>query len=178
MTLFFKESKGFLTHRNENFLTQTVLNVDFPFFLQGQAVSDNQKDFYLTHKVLNRLEQSDNHQRTINTDIEIYTHTLDILNNFCDSIGVKPYFYTRAGYNLTFNCGFDKCEPHQDHEYDHKQIIIYLNDSDATTCILDGKKVIKEIKPEQGKGICFNNVPHYQHYPKSGARLVLVATFI
>ena len=59
-----------------------------------------------------------------------------------------------------------------------KQMIIYLNDSDAKTCIVNKGKIVKEITPKTGKGICFNNLPHYAEFPKSGARLVLVATFI
>ena len=56
--------------------------------------------------------------------------------------------------------------------------VIYLNNSLAKTVICSNEKIVKKITPETGKGICFNNLPHYQEFPKSGIRLVLVATFI
>ena len=178
MKLWFKQNTNFLSETNKKFIETTVLNKDFPYYFQAGAVSLKQKDFYFSHKVLNRLEDSEDHSKAINTNITTYHSTLDILKNFTNSIGEKPNFFTRIGYNLTFNNGFDKCEPHQDHDYDHKQMIIYLNDSDAKTCIVNKGKIVKEITPKTGKGICFNNLPHYAEFPKSGARLVLVATFI
>jgi hypothetical protein len=82
--------------------------------------------------------------------------------------------------NLTFNNGTKKCPIHQDHEYPHKQLIIYLNDADidSKTIILDKKnKVLKKITPEKYKGVCFENLHHYMIYPKKGERVVLVTTF-
>jgi len=178
MKIFFKENKNFLTDRNKIFLENKLLNDNFPFFFQSNSVSKNQRDYFMSHIVLQRLEHSEDHKKSINTDIETYNETIDILKNFCDSIKEKPYFFTRIAYNMTFNCGFDKCEPHQDHGYDHKQIIIYLNESPAKTIICDNKKIVKQITPKLGKGICFGNLPHYQEFPKLGVRLVLVATFI
>ena len=64
---------------------------------------------------------------------------VDILNCFLISIKEKAYFFTRISLNLTFNNGFDKSEIHKDHDYDHKQIIIYLNDCDKKA-----KTVIKQ----------------------------------
>ena len=178
MKLFFKQNKDFLTPDNKRFIEEKILDTNFPYFFQAGAVSRNQKDFFMSHVVLQRLEHSEDHRKAINTDLDTYHNTIDILRNFCDSIGEKPHFFTRAGYNITFNCGFDKCEPHQDHKYDHKQIIIYLNNSLAKTVICSNEKIVKKLTPETGKGICFNNLPHYQEFPKSGIRLVLVATFI
>ena len=38
-------------------------------------------------------------------------------------------------------------------------------------------KPLEKSYPEPGKGIIFKKHPHYQVFPKKGARLVLVATF-
>ena len=54
----------------------------------------------------------------------------------------------RAAINLTVNNSVKKCPIHYDHNYEHKQILIYLNDSDknAKTVILNKKnKKLKEI---------------------------------
>ncbi len=48
---------------------------------------------------------------------------------------------------MTFNFGVKKSIVHEDHNFDHKQLIIYLNDCDqnSKTILLNNKnKVIKE----------------------------------
>ena len=108
---------------------------------------------------------------------------LDILNNFCKKIGEKPNFYTRIAYNITIPNKNKTCGVHLDHEYNHKQIIIYLNDSSGDTFIVDkNNNVLKKI-PYKAIQIFlryFENLPHYQDsfpyfYPKFGARIALVA---
>ena len=39
------------------------------------------------------------------------------------------------------------------------------------------KQIIKEIYPEKYKGVLFEGLPHYLHYPKKGNRIILIATF-
>ena len=83
--------------------------------------------------------------------------------------------------NTIINNGYEKSGTHIDHEYPHKQIIIYLNDADkkSKTCIVDEKdKVIKSISPEKYKGICFDAQRHFNYNPTTKHRLILVATFI
>ena len=175
-----KQSKDFLSKDNISFIENVLLKRNFPYYLsysfeQGLIL----KNQYLSHIVLRRIEEG-GVENAINSP-DVYEQTLDILNNFCNSINEKYEFFTRISYNLTFNNGEEKSHIHKDHDYPHKQIIIYLNDADSNskTCILDNKeKVIKEIKPKKYTGVCFNDLKHYQIFPKSGFRLVLIATFI
>jgi hypothetical protein len=179
-----KENNNFLTKENIEFINNVVLNKDFPYFIN--YFNDNEKlslslskNIFLSHTVQIRLDTC-NLKEAINSPY--YEITLDILKNFCKSINQKVNFFTRINYNLTFNNGKIKSHIHKDHDgFDHKQIIIYLNDCDkeATTCIVDNKsKLLKEIMPEKYKGICFNSLKHYQKFPKTGHRVILVATFI
>ena len=176
MKLFFKQKENFLTLENKKFIEEEVLGLEFPYFFQEGAVNAGDKDICFIHAVLKRLEHSNNHRNAINTNNTIYDSTLSILNNFCKSIGEKPNFYTRIAYNVTIPNKNKECKAHRDHIYDHKQIIIYLNESTGSTFIVD--KILKEIKHKKYKGICFNNLPHYQRYPEVGGRVVLVATYI
>ncbi len=185
MKLFFKEKQNFLTKENKKFIEEVVYGKNFPvFFQQGitllpGTINDRPKDVMFCHVVLKRLEQTQNLKDAINTDDLVYTNTLDILNNFCKKIGEKPNFYTRIAYNITIPNKNKTCGVHLDHEYNHKQIIIYLNDSSGDTFIVDkNNNVLKKIPYKAGKGVCFENLPHYQEYPKFGARIALVATFI
>ena len=93
MKLWFKQNTNFLSETNKKFIETTVLNKDFPYYFQAGAVSLKQKDFYFSHKVLNRLEDSEDHSKAINTNITTYHSTLDILKNFTNSIGEKPNFF-------------------------------------------------------------------------------------
>jgi hypothetical protein len=180
-----KENNNFLTKDNIDFINNVVLNKNFPYFINHydggieKTNLSNTNDILLSHTVQIRLENC-HLKDAINSPH--YDITLDILKNFCKSINQKVNFFIRINYNLTFNNGKIKPLIHRDHEsFDHKQIIIYLNDCDkeATTCIVNNKnKLLKEITPEKYKGICFNNLKHYQKFPKTGHRVVLVATFI
>jgi len=179
--LFYKENKNFLSKKNIQFINNTVLTNGFPFYLVN-AIEDSKKLIpVMGHIVLNRLEKI-HLSKCINSPH--YDETVDILNSFFKSINEKPNFYTRIAYNLTFNNGLEKSHTHVDHDnFNHKQIIIYLNDCDkeSSTCIVDKKdrnKVIKTIEPEKNKGICFDSFPHYMIFPKSGLRIILVATYI
>lgn len=179
-----KEHSNFLTQRNLEFINQIVLSKDFPFFIQNFDPIDEKnlyksKNIFLSHTVQKRLETC-SLKEAINSPY--YEESVDILNNFCKAINQKVMFYTRINYNLTFNNGNKQSHIHRDHDgFDHKQIIIYLNDCDknATTCIVnENEKLIKEIEPKKYKGICFNSLKHYQKFPKKNHRVILVATFI
>tara|TARA_R110000822_G_scaffold100180_1_gene225690 strand:- start:45 stop:584 length:540 start_codon:yes stop_codon:yes gene_type:complete len=179
MKIFFKEKQNFLTKENNNFIKETLFSKSFPFFFQEGTTTNRPEDAMFTHVVLKRLEETRDLRDPINTDDITYVNTLDILNNFCKKIGEKPNFYTRISYNITIPNKNKTCDFHVDHVYKHKQIIIYLNDSSGNTFIVDeDNKVIKEIPYKLGKGVCFENLRHYQEYPKFGARIALVATFI
>ena len=179
MKVFFKEKQNFLTKENNKFIKDILFSKSFPFFFQEGTTPDTPEDVVFTHVVLKRLEETKDLKDPINTNDIVYSNTLDVLNNFCKTIGEKPNFYTRIAYNITIPNKNKTCGIHVDHVYYHKQILIYLNDSSGNTFIVDKKnKVIKEIPYELGKGVCFENLRHYQEYPKFGARIVLVATFI
>jgi|18_taG_2_1085343.scaffolds.fasta_scaffold21558_3 hypothetical protein len=177
----FKQSKKFLTKENIQFIEETVLGQHFPFFFNyTKPLTKEPRYLFLAHTVQNRMEDF-SLDKVLNTDEHTYKNTLDILLNFLKSINEKHHFFTRICYNLTFNNGSDRAQIHRDHPYAHKQIIIYLNDSEkkATTCMINKKgKVIKEIVPEKFTGVCFDDVDHYQLFPKKGPRLTLVATYI
>ena len=177
MSIYFKQSKNFMTENNIKFIEKTVLNDNFPYFFNSNTLT-NKDDAFFSHQVLQRLELSPNYT-PVNS--EAFAPTIDILNNFVNSISEKVNFYTRISYNMTFNNGYEKSGTHIDHEYPHKQIIIYLNDADkkSKTCIVDEKdKVIKSISPEKYKGICFDAQRHFNYNPTTKHRLILVATFI
>ena len=178
---YIKESKNFLSKENIEFIEKVILSPTLPYYLVSYKEDTRIDNDSVTfgHLVQNRLE-SESPQTAVKSP-NTYNQTVDILNNFLKSINQKCYFFTRIVYNLTIYNKKEEKFIHTDHDYKHKQIIIYLNNGDplSKTCILDEKpKLIKEITPKKYTGVCFENLPHYQVLPKYGYRAVLVATFI
>jgi hypothetical protein len=180
---FFRENKNFLSKENLNFIENIIFKEKiFPWYYQDHAtftLNSLETSNFFSHTVLQRLDKIDISE-VINS--KYYKETISILKNFLNSIEIKINFFTRIAYNLTFNNGEEKCGIHSDHAFEHGQIIIYLNDcldKDSKTVVLDNnKQILKEIYPEKFKGICFGSNLHYHFFPKKGARIVLVATFI
>jgi len=172
-----EKDNNFLSKDQKFFIENKIFNNTFPFFLNNKSVvgkkTINKPSF--SHVILRRPEERVGNEYYNSPDGDFY---LGILKSFCKKHNIRINEVLRICINLTFNNGFNKCNIHRDHNYSHKQLIVYLNDCDkkSYTVIKNGKKEIK-IKPEKYKGICFEDKPHYQYFPKNGIRVVIVFTF-
>ena len=64
--------------------------------------------------------------------------------------------------------------PHIDFKDPHLVYLYYVVDSDGQTLFLKNKKVIKKIKPKQGRLVIFNgNIYHTAEQPEKGKRCVI-----
>ena len=63
-------------------------------------------------------------------------------------------------------------QPHMDHEFPHKNMLIYLTDAGGST-IVEGE----EFAPEEDDVIIFEGM-HWHKLPKKERRVVLVMTYI
>jgi hypothetical protein len=175
--MFFKEHKSFLTEKNKKFIENIVLKDNFSYFLNKSSVKGDECG-YMSHVILRRPEDKKENEPYFNSFY--HPEIVNIVDSFLKKTKIKYKILLRLAINLTYNNGHEKCEPHYDHTYDHKQLIIYLNnplDKESKTVILKNKKIYKEIYPEQYKGFCFGKEMHYMYYPKFGNRIVLVCTF-
>ena len=177
--MFYKEINNFLTKEDMFFIENTILGDNFPFYIYNSSV-DNDKKSFLSHLVLKRLEDVSSASDQINSPH--YTAFAAMILNAFDSINLKSKTIFRISVNLTFNNGEDKCDPHKDHDYPHRQLLICLNDVEdkkSKTAILDKDKktVLKEFYPKKYKGVIFDDNYHYHYYPKKGKRVMLIVTF-
>lgn len=173
---FFRESKNFLTEENINYIENVILKENFPFYKSEYSTSLQNKHPFLFHLLLRRPE--DNYEKRINSIY--YEDIIKISESFFKKLNIKYKEILRMCINFSYNNGLKKCKTHQDHKYAHKQLIVYLNDADpcSKTIILNkNKKIFKKVTPEKYKGICFENLPHYHFYPKTGERIILITTF-
>ena len=179
--MFFIEDSDFLTDEHKQAI-EAVRTDDFPYFYQPSFETAYYEPFthvLLCHILILRQEERKNNQVYNSVFSKIFE---DMLVTFCNKNQVEHNETLRVSINLTFNNGQDKCLPHTDHKYYYKHLLIYLNDpvdNKSHTVVLDAdeKHQLKRIVPEKYKGVCFENLPHYQIYPKFGDRRVGVFTF-
>lgn len=173
------EDKNFLNNKQKNEIEKNILNNKYlPFFLSS-SFNSNLKNIeypYFSHIILHRPEDRNHGEYNSN----YYPIFLEMLNSFCKKNNIKINEIFRIALNFTFNFGKRKSLVHQDHEFNHKQLIIYLNEADkkAETILLDNKnKITAKITPEKFKGVLFDKCLHYMIYPKFNFRLIAIYTF-
>jgi|TARA_E500000318_G_scaffold42326_1_gene40485 hypothetical protein len=72
----------------------------------------------------------------------------------------------------TFDKKFDS--PHVDFKEPHLVYLYYVINSDGCTLFFKNKKVIKKIKPKQGRLVIFNgNIYHTAQQPEKGKRCII-----
>ena len=164
------EDKNFLSTIEKYYINKEIINnLSFPFYWNEHQVNEDNFPF-LSHVMKSRDNES------INSNIFYFFK--GILDNFCTKHNIKYNKILRACINLTFSNKINIGTIHKDHEIPHKQLIIYLNDSDGNTYLYDdNKQLVKEILYEQYKIVCFDNCFHSAEFPKSKRRLICVITF-
>jgi hypothetical protein len=178
--MFYIEDKDFLKIDHINTINKTILGSNFPFYFQNYSTIESTNSSALCHTVLNRIEERKKDE-LYNSEFGEFFY--DILKTFCEKNNIKFEKVLRISVNFTFNNGIEKCPIHKDHNFPHKQLLLYINDpldKNSKTIILDDdeKTVLKEIIPEKYKAVCFDNKPHFHYFPKVGERIVVVFTFI
>jgi|TARA_R110000796_G_scaffold117468_1_gene230302 hypothetical protein len=181
------ESDNFLSNKHKKIITQLIEEAKLPFFM-GPAFGKKINYPYLCHTILKRPEDRTKTNSTYGSkyamekgfNSEYADIFLEFLFAFCDKQKVKINKIFRIAVNLTFNIGIERCPTHRDHDFNHKQLIIYLTNPDrnAKTVLLNKKnKIVNQITPKKYKGILFGACDHYMLYPKKGARMIVIYTF-
>jgi hypothetical protein len=168
--MIFIEDKFLFDEKEKEYIDELIINNYFPYYYQSTAVDDDHYPF-LCH-TLKFTDKDANHSSQTEKFIEI-------LDKFCKKHEIYYDTVYRVAINLTFNNGYKHSKIHCDHKFEHKQLIIYLNepkDKESQTIIVDNNKEIKVV-PEKYKAICFGRVPHYHYTPRFGERVVAVFTF-
>ena len=171
--------KNNIIHPNDlKIINDLIIDKKISFVFQNNSVPIfKKKDFYFEHCIIERKEKINDKDRYKSIHCQNF---LRVFSHVFSKFKIKEAEIYRAAINLTVNNSAKKCPIHYDHNYEHKQILIYLNDSDKNSkpVILNKKnKKLKEITPKKNKGILFDYLPHYHYFPKTGYRLVMVITF-
>ena len=170
--LFYIEDQNFITkEEDKNFIDNTLLGSSFPWYYNASQVEYDERP-YLSHALLLRDQNEPNSM--------YFEWAKELTFNFCDKHNIPIKLFHRASINLCWpHEKYKGSSVHVDHNFPHKQLIIYLNKSTGDTFIHDkkGKKILKTFKYKQYKAICFDSEMHSMNYPKKGVRLSLIVTF-
>jgi hypothetical protein len=169
--MFFIEDNNFLNNEEKFKIKNEIINNDyFPFYWNDNQTKNDNLPF-LSHILLDR--------RNSKIQSGLYYFFEKILIKFCEKHKINLNKIFRGAINLTYPLNVKKGKLHVDHEFSHKQLIIYLNESNGGDTLLynNNKKLIKRIEPKEFKIICFENCLHTLTYPKSGRRVICIMTF-
>lgn len=169
-----------LTKDELNFVDDILLGTSFPWFHQKRSIPKNKKFSnqsypFFSHNLMLRAQSKDNQPGIINS--EYFNHFYEIFKRNCPSFN----YLLRMSLNLTFYSDNEYGDIHVDHNFPHKNMIIYLNKfSNGSTFLFDNNyKVIEEIKGDYNTGCIFPGSLHAQGFCNTNqSRLILITTFI
>jgi hypothetical protein len=166
------EDKNFLNQQHKDSISNILKGGDVPFYMSLEAAKPGDGGVNFVHHIVHRDNPGQKNSK-------LYGLFVDILNTFCSKNNIEYKNIHRCAINITINSGLEKCPIHTDHIFPHKQLLIYLNESDGDTVILksDEVEVVSVCKPEIYKGIVFDRLPHYHYFPTKGIRAVAIITF-
>lgn len=177
-TPYFIEDKSFLTFDQKNYISKIIEDQKVPFYFSPMAVDDDDGGAHFVHHAI--VRPKDNSQQPGIENSKEMPFFKKVLDTFCNKHKIKYQTIYRGAINITFpNINVEKVPAHTDHTFFHRQLLIYLNESDGDTVVLDyDNNIFKSISPEKYKGIMFDSTKHYHFFPKKGWRGVMVITFV
>lgn len=170
------EIDNFLTDEEMRFIDSEILSDIVPWHYIQSSTSD--KFPFFGHIIIPRCEFPDD---PIQVTSPLHQFFTDIQVRFCNYTKIPLNKIYRQCLNLTFpSDGYEFGDPHTDHDFDHKNMIMYLNDDYdmGETILFDQGKIAHEVKPKKGKIICFDgNLSHTVRWIPRGRRIIFVSTF-
>jgi hypothetical protein len=179
------KSSVILSDHHKDFIETMVLNDSFPWF-KAPYQTENPVDPRVAARVVNSpffshvlMRRSETQGQEGHTNSQYYRHFKDIFTGWCEMNNVTVNTIYRACVNLVYPAPGEFSVPHQDHDWPHKNWIMYLNDSRAHTVLFnDEYQIIQWIKPEKFECCMFDGVIHAHEFPKGmEQRMVVVFTF-
>ena len=172
--------KNALTIDELQFVENIILGNSFPWFYQERSIPknkrfSNQSYPFFSHNLMLRAESKGNQPGIVNSEYFNLFH--DIFKRNCES----HQYLLRMSLNLTLHSDSVHGDIHVDHDFDHKNMIIYLNKfSNGSTFLFDEEfNQTDEIKSDYNTGCIFPGLLHSQGFCKvNESRLILIATFV
>lgn len=184
--------------REQQFIDETVMGCNFPWYYIGQQTIQKNKDLFpdnikpflnyanspfLSHTLLLRTEEEDvGHQnRPTSHYSQFYEFFIEIFHRYMTEHNLQYKKIFRANLNLNWHNGFEHTEPHYDHKWPHNNFIMYLNSCNQGETVIwpsdfSTSYMIPCIK---NTAISFQSQWHGHRFPPMGERrVVFVVTYI
>ncbi|NBW57532.1 hypothetical protein EBR43_07085 [bacterium] len=124
------------------------------------------------HVFLERPEQVKN--RIPRQTSEYLNDVSNIILEILESNNIEVNSFLRISANCVHSSDqILNSTPHVDHEFDHKNILLYLTNVGGSTVVKD-----EIFTPNEDDIILFGGETHYMQTPQKDRRVVLVATFV
>jgi hypothetical protein len=186
--MFFIEDEFAISKYYQEIIDKEVLSNSFPWYWQDSSTS--YKFPFFSHILVARH----NHEiDDMPVNSQCFSFFYDIFKSFCDIHNIAYTKIIRASLNLSYHYSEPHSDPHIDHPFEHKVMIMYLNDVDLGNTIIFDRKfdgvnstvdklsdASKKIIPKKGKISCFDGqYYHAGEWPAEGQRRVIcVINFI
>jgi len=147
------------------------------FLWHIELSTDNAGKLFFSHCVLARPEEK---FRVSKSNSNYFDTVIEILNQIIEYNNLKVNCFMRINFNFSFNQGGGpNCSPHYDHDFPHKNLLVYLNQATGPTVVINSEDETQEyFYPKEDAIITFEG-KHYHYQPNIGNnRVVLVATYI
>jgi hypothetical protein len=198
---------SYLHHEVENFLTEddleivdnNILSNNFHWYYSQDSTSSLFP--FLSHVIYARNEHNESHDTKSVSNSPLSYWVKPLVNRYCETYLGRPLekIY-RSCLNLSqgWNMPYPHMEPHIDHQFDHYNLIVYLNDvesggetllfdkyfcDDMNTCYdvnqYNEVSILERIKPQKGKAVCFDGRIFHtmNNFTSNQRRVILVTTF-
>ena len=176
MEMMIKELKNPITEKYLAF-KNLVFDNNFSWYTNTSTLKEYGTIFY-GHSLLERPCMDGFSVSRIRSDY--FDDVLEILVEIAKYNNLHIHYFLRMHVNATHNYGGGfACDPHYDHIFPHKNLLIYLNQASGPTVVIDSENRTEEyFHPKEDAIITFEG-KHYQYQPNVGERrIVLVATYV
>lgn len=156
-------------------LKNIVLSSDFSWYWVGTTtpiINLESDPPYFSHCVLRRPNDNGSGYLFPFVSSSYIDSCNTVLKQILNFNKIEVNSILRINFNLTIPGNIEHTKPHYDHEFDHKNLIIYFTDSGGKTMCEE-----EQIDPNEDDVVLFSGL-HYHYLPKNGRRVVMVTTFV
>jgi hypothetical protein len=166
------------------YINQVILDETLPWYYSRKTIRTNHSGIgdngVFTHVLLNRYEATESCDVESRITSIHFDFFMNAFKQFCEKQQIKFENIFRMSLNLTFSSESKHGVVHIDHNFEHKNFILYLNEfTNGSTFIFKQKNIVAEIPAKKNRAVIFDGVKHAQGFclPDED-RCILVATFL
>ena len=150
-----------------------VFSNRFPWYYHPDDVTKGTGNPFMSHTLMSYNADGLAVEGTVNSDA--YGFFRNIFNRLVPDHSVL----FRANLNMTFHSSVAHGSIHKDHEFEHKNLLIYLSHAQGGTCLFDDDHtLIDTIKPKYNQACTFQGAHAQQMCLPGQTRVVAVFTYL